>query len=87
MQKRGMNILPLKLVESQSLVQDRGMYWHIEDMIMKFLPPRNERRMSKCYWYKRLGCIKDCAALILKNPSCLHGFFDIFSRLEKFMKE
>jgi hypothetical protein len=43
------------------------MYWHIEDMIMKFLPPRNERRMSKCYWYKRPGCIDGGAALILKN--------------------
>jgi hypothetical protein len=63
------------------------MYWHIEDMIVKFLPPGSERRMSKCYWYKRLGCIDGCAALILKNPSCLHGFLDIFPRLEKFMKK
>jgi hypothetical protein len=63
------------------------MYWHIEDMIMKFLPPRSERRMSGCYWYKRPGCINSCAALVLKDPSCLHGFLDILSGLEEFMKE
>jgi hypothetical protein len=63
------------------------MYWHIKDMIMKFLPPRNERRMSKCYWHKELGCIEGRAALILNNTSCLHGFLDILSRLEEFMEE
>jgi hypothetical protein len=63
------------------------MYWHIKDMIMKFLPPMNERRMSKCYWHKGLGCIEGRAALILKNPSCLHGFLDILSRLKEFMEE
>jgi hypothetical protein len=54
---------------------------------MKFLPPKNERRMSKCYWHKGLGCIEGRAALILKDPSCLHGFLDILSRLEEFMEE
>jgi hypothetical protein len=54
---------------------------------MKFLPPRNERRVSKCYWHKRLGCIEGRAALILKNPSCLHGFLDILFGLEEFMEE
>jgi hypothetical protein len=63
------------------------MYWHIKDMIMKFLPQRNERRMSKCYWHKGLRCMEGRAALILKDPSYLHGFFDIFSRLEEFMEE
>jgi hypothetical protein len=63
------------------------MYWHIEDMIMKFLPPRSERRISKWYWYKRPRCIDGGAALILKNPFCLYGFLDVFSGLEKFMKE
>jgi hypothetical protein len=63
------------------------MYWHIKYMIMKFLPLRNERRMSKCYWHKGLGCIEGRAALILKDPSCLHGFLDILSRLEEFMEE
>jgi hypothetical protein len=56
-------------------------------MIMKFLPPRNERRMSDYYWHKRLGCIKSCVALVLKNPSFLHGFLDILSGLEEFMEE
>jgi hypothetical protein len=54
---------------------------------MKFLPPRSERRMSKCYWYKRLGYIEGCAALVLKDPFGLYGFLDVFSGLEKFMKE
>jgi hypothetical protein len=63
------------------------MYWHIKDVIMKFLPPRNEIRMSDCYWHKRPGCINSCAALVLKNPSCLHGFLDILSGLEEFMEE
>jgi hypothetical protein len=63
------------------------MYWHIKDMIIKFLPPSNERRMSNCYWHKRLGCIRGCAALVLKNPFCFYGFFDVLSGLEKFMKE
>jgi hypothetical protein len=56
-------------------------------MIMTFLPSRNERRMSNCYWHKRLGCIKGCAALVLKNSFCFYGFFDVLSGLEKFMKE
>jgi hypothetical protein len=56
-------------------------------MIMKFLPPRNERRVSKCYWHKRLGCIEGRAALILKNPSCFYGFLGVLSGLEKFMKK
>jgi hypothetical protein len=63
------------------------MYWHIKDMIMKFLPLRNERRMSKCYWHKGLGCIKGCAALVLKNPFFFYGFLDVLSGLEKFMKK
>jgi hypothetical protein len=56
-------------------------------MIMTFLPPRNIRGVRNCYWHKRLGCIKGCAALVLKNPSCLHGFLDILSGLEEFMEE
>jgi hypothetical protein len=63
------------------------MYWHIKDMIMKFLPPRNIRGVSNCNWHKRLGCIEGCASLILKNHSCLHGFLDVLSGLEKFMEE
>jgi hypothetical protein len=61
------------------------MYWHVKNVIMKFLPPKDERRMSKCYWHKRLGCIKSCAAFILKDPSYFYGFLDILSGLEKFM--
>jgi hypothetical protein len=63
------------------------MYWHIKDMIMKFLPPKNERRVSDCYWHKRPGGINFGAALVLKDPFCLYGFLDILSGLEEFMKE
>jgi hypothetical protein len=82
-----MNILPLKLVGSQALIQGKGVYWPVEDMIMKFLPPKSEGRMGKCCWHKRPGCINSCAALILKNPFCLYGFHDILSGLEEFMEE
>jgi hypothetical protein len=30
---------------------------------------------------------KSYAAFILKDPSCLYGFLDTLSRLEKFMEE
>jgi hypothetical protein len=63
------------------------VYWHVENVIMKFLPPTNERRMSKYYWHERLGCIKGRAALILKNSSCFYGFLDILFGLEKFMEK
>jgi hypothetical protein len=63
------------------------MYWHIKDMIMKFLPPMNKRGMSYYYWHKRPGCINSCAALVLKDPFCLNGFLDILFGLEEFMKE
>jgi hypothetical protein len=63
------------------------MYWHIKDMTMKLLPPRNKRGMSYSYWHKRPGCINSCAALVLEDPFCLYGFLDILSGLEEFMKE
>jgi hypothetical protein len=63
------------------------MDWHIKYMIMKFLPPRNKRRMSDCYWHKRPRCIDSCAALVLEDPLCLYGLLDILSGLEEFMKK
>jgi hypothetical protein len=54
---------------------------------MKFLPPRSEGGMSKYCWYKRSRCINGFAAYILKDPFGMYGFLDIFSGLEKFMKE
>jgi hypothetical protein len=63
------------------------MYWHIKDMIMKFLSARNKRGMSYCYWHRRSGGINSCAALVLKDPFCLYGFLDVLSGLEEFMKE
>jgi hypothetical protein len=63
------------------------MYWHIEDVIMEFLPPRSERGMSYCYWHKRVGRINSRAARILEDPFFLQGFLDILSGLDEFMKE
>jgi hypothetical protein len=63
------------------------VYWLVKNMIMKFLLPKDERRMSKCCWHKGLGCIKSCGAFILKDPSFFYGFLDTLSRLEKFMEE
>jgi hypothetical protein len=63
------------------------VYWHVKNMIMKFLPPKDERRMSKCPWHEGLGCIKSCVAFILKDSSCFYGFLDTLSSLEKFMEE
>jgi hypothetical protein len=63
------------------------MYWHIEDVIMKLLPPRSKGGMSYCYWHKRVRCINSWAALILKDPFCLQGFLNILFGLEEFMKE
>jgi hypothetical protein len=63
------------------------VYWHVKNVIMKFFPPKDERRMSKCCWHKGLGCIKSHAAFILKNSSCIYGFLDILSGFEKFMKK
>jgi hypothetical protein len=63
------------------------VYWHVKNVIMKFLPPKDERGMSKCCWHKGLGCIKSYVAFILKDPSCFYGFLDTLSRLEKFMEE
>jgi hypothetical protein len=53
---------------------------------MKFLSPKDERGMSRCCWNKELGCIKGCAAFILKDPFCFYGFLDVLFGLEKFME-
>jgi hypothetical protein len=56
-------------------------------MIVEFLPPISKRKMNKCYWHKRVGYVNGFTACILKNPLGMYGFLDIFSGLEKFMKE
>jgi hypothetical protein len=63
------------------------MHWHIEDVIVEFLPPRSKREMNKCYWHKWIGYVNGFTTCVLKNPFSLYGFLDIFSGLEKFMKE
>jgi hypothetical protein len=50
-------MLPLKLDGNQALAQDKENVLHIEDVIMKFLPPRSKGGMSYCYWHKRPRCI------------------------------
>jgi hypothetical protein len=63
------------------------MYWLIEDVVMKLLPPGSKRKMSKCYWHKRVRYVNGFVACVFKNPFGLYGFLDIFSGLEEFMKE
>jgi hypothetical protein len=63
------------------------MYWHIEGVIMEFLPPGSKGGMSYCYWHKGHRSINSRAALILKDPFCLQEFLNILSGLEEFMKE
>jgi hypothetical protein len=46
MKEKKICLLPLKLVGSQALAQDRRNVRLTEDVIMKFLPPGNKRRMS-----------------------------------------
>jgi hypothetical protein len=44
--KKKISALPLKLAGSQALAQEKRVHWLTEDMIMKLLPPGNEKRMS-----------------------------------------
>jgi hypothetical protein len=62
------------------------VHWLTEDVVMEFLPPRDEKRVSYCCWYEKPG-IKSWAALILKNPSGLNTLFDFLSGFEEFMKK
>jgi hypothetical protein len=50
-------------------------------MIMEFLPPGDEERISYCYG------INSWAALVFKDPSGLSAFFDFLSGFEEFMKK
>jgi hypothetical protein len=62
------------------------VHWLTEDVVMEFLPPRDEEGMSYCYWCEKPG-IKSWAAFILKNPSGLYAILDFLSGFEEFMKE
>jgi hypothetical protein len=55
-------------------------------MVMEFLPPGNEERVSYCCWCENPG-IKSWATFILKNPSGMYAIFDFLSRFEEFMKK
>jgi hypothetical protein len=62
------------------------VYWLVEDMIMKLLPPGNEKRMSYWCWYKGPN-INSWTALIFKDPFGLQVFFNFLFGLEEFMKK
>jgi hypothetical protein len=62
------------------------MHWLTENMVMKFLPPGVEGRMSYRGRCERSG-INGSTAFILKTPSGLSKLFDFFSGFEKFMKK
>jgi hypothetical protein len=55
-------------------------------MVMKFLPPRDEGRMSYCYGCERPG-VESWTAFILKDPSSLYAVLDFHSGFEEFMKK
>jgi hypothetical protein len=62
------------------------VHWLTEIMVMKFLPPRDEGRMSYYCRCERPG-VNIWAAFILKNPSGLSNLFDFFSGFGEFMKK
>jgi hypothetical protein len=62
------------------------VYWFTEDMVMKFLPPRDEGGMSYYYGCERPG-VKSWTAFILEDPSGLYAVLDFLSGFEEFMKE
>jgi hypothetical protein len=55
-------------------------------MVVKFLPPGDEERVSYCYWCEEPG-INGWATLVFKDPSGLYVFFDFLSGFEEFMKK
>jgi hypothetical protein len=62
------------------------VHWLVEDVVMKFLPPRDEGRMSYCYGCERPG-VKSWTAFILEDPSGLYAILNFLSGFEEFMKE
>jgi hypothetical protein len=62
------------------------VYWLTEDMITKFLPPRNKGGMSCYHGCERPG-VKSWTAFVLEDPSGLYDVFDFLSGFEEFMEE
>jgi hypothetical protein len=60
--------------------------WPIEDVVMEFLPPGNNKRMSYCCWCEKPS-IKSWAAVVFKDPSGLNAFCDFLSGFEELMKK
>jgi hypothetical protein len=54
-------------------------------MVMGFLPPGDEERVSYCWCEK--PCINSWAAFVFKDPSGLNALFDFLSGFEEFMKK
>jgi hypothetical protein len=73
-------------LEVRHQLKKEGVHWLTEDVVMEFLPPGDEKRMSYCCWY-RGPRINSWAALIFKDPFCLQAFFYFLSRLEEFVKK
>jgi hypothetical protein len=67
-------------------LKKKGVHWLTEDMIMKLLPPGDEKRMNYLCWYKGPR-INSWTALIFKDPSDLHVCFYFLSGLEEFVKK
>jgi hypothetical protein len=73
-------------LEVRHQLRTEGVHWLTEDVVMEFLPPGDEKRMSYCCWY-RGPRINSWAALIFKDPFGLQAFFYFLSGLEEFMKK
>jgi hypothetical protein len=62
------------------------MHWLTEDVVMEFLPPGDEERVSYYCWCEKPS-VKSWVAFILKNSSSLYAILDFLSGFEEFMKE
>jgi hypothetical protein len=62
------------------------VHWLIEDMVMEFLPPGDEERVSYCCWCEKPG-INSWTTFVLKDPSGLNVLCDFLSGFEEFMKK
>jgi hypothetical protein len=62
------------------------VYRLTKDVIVEFLPPGVEGRMSYGCGHKRPG-IDSGTAHIMENSTAVHKFLDFFSGLKKFVQE
>jgi hypothetical protein len=62
------------------------VHWLTEDVVIEFLPPGDEERVSYYCWCENPG-VKSWGGFILKNSSGLYDVLNFLSGFEEFMKE